>query len=274
MFAAVEMPDGTSANRTQAVVDKLNAAMMENIKGLQSTMAITGFSPLSGGSSSSAGMIVVGMKDWSQREDAASSINAAVRTTFGLGAKVAPEATVIAMNPPALPGLGMTGGWTLQLQDMTGHTETELNDITKKIVAEANQRPELAGVRSTYSVGSPVVQYEVDREKVKNLGIQLSDVFAAMQVNYGGYQVNDFNRFGRSYKVMLQADNDYRSSTDQMTQNPTGSCGRQLCLQIRKPSRNSLILSINILTRQYLVYLSVTGIILIVVSGLASEHAP
>ena len=99
---------------------------------------------------------------------------------------------------------------------MTGHTETELNDITKKIVAEANQRPELAGVRSTYSVGSPVVQYEVDREKVKNLGIQLSDVFTAMQVNYGGYQVNDFNRFGRSYKVMLQADNDYRSSTDQM----------------------------------------------------------
>ena len=216
MFAAVEMPDGTSANRTQEVIDKLNVAMMENIKGLDGTMAITGFSPLSGGSSSSAGMIVVGMKDWSQREDAAASVDAAVRTTFGIGAKVAPEATVIAMNPPALPGLGMTGGWTLQLQDMTGHTETELNDITKKIVAAANQRPELAGVRSTYSAGSPVVQYEVDREKVKNLGIQLSDVFTAIQVNYGGYQVNDFNRFGRSYKVMLQADNDYRSSTDQM----------------------------------------------------------
>lgn len=221
MFVAVEMPDGTSANRTQEVIDKLNVAMMENIKGLDGTMAITGFSPLSGGAlsggaSSSAGMIVVGMKDWSQREDASASVDAAVRTTFGIGAKVAPEATVIAMNPPALPGLGMTGGWTLQLQDMTGHSETELNDITKKIVAEANQRPELAGVRSTYSAGSPVVQYEVDREKVKNLGIQLSDVFTAMQVNYGGYQVNDFNRFGRSYKVMLQADNDYRSSTDQM----------------------------------------------------------
>ena len=216
MFAAVEMPDGTSANRTQEVIDRLNTALMGSIKGLDSTMAITGFSPLSGGSSSSAGMIVVGMKDWSQRENADESIDAAVRTAFGIGAKVAPEATVIAMNPPALPGLGMTGGWTLQLQDMTGHSETELNDITKKIVAAANQRPELAGVRSTYSAGSPVVQYEVDREKVKNLGITLSDVFTAMQVNYGGYQVNDFNRFGRSYKVMLQADNDYRSSTDAM----------------------------------------------------------
>ncbi|WP_302610163.1 efflux RND transporter permease subunit [uncultured Mitsuokella sp.] len=216
MFAAIEMPDGTSANRTQEVVDKVNTALMQNVKGLDGTMAITGFSPLSGGASSSAGMIVVGMKDWSLRQAADESVNAAVQTAFAVGNKVAPEATVIAMNPPALPGLGMTGGWTLQLQDMTGHSEEELNNLTKQIVAAANQRPELAGVRSTYSAGSPVMQYEVDREKVKNLGIQLSDVFTAMQVNYGGYQVNDFNRFGRSYKVMLQADNDYRSSADAM----------------------------------------------------------
>lgn len=216
MFAAIEMPDGTSANRTQEVVDKVNTALMQNVKGLDGTMAITGFSPLSGGASSSAGMIVVGMKDWSLRQAADESVNAAVQTAFAVGNKVAPEATVIAMNPPVLPGLGMTGGWTLQLQDMTGHSEEELNNLTKQIVAAANQRPELAGVRSTYSAGSPVMQYEVDREKVKNLGIQLSDVFTAMQVNYGGYQVNDFNRFGRSYKVMLQADNDYRSSADAM----------------------------------------------------------
>lgn len=216
MFAAIEMPDGTSANRTQEVVDKVNTALMQNVKGLDGTMAITGFSPLSGGASSSAGMIVVGMKDWSLRQAADESVNAAVQTAFGVGNKVAPEATVIAMNPPALPGLGMTGGWTMQLQDMTGHSEEELNNLTKQIVAAANQRPELAGVRSTYSAGSPVMQYEVDREKVKNLGIQLSDVFTAMQVNYGGYQVNDFNRFGRSYKVMLQADNDYRTSADAM----------------------------------------------------------
>lgn len=216
MFAAIEMPDGTSANRTQEVVDKVNTALMQNVKGLDGTMAITGFSPLSGGASSSAGMIVVGMKDWSLRQAADESVNAAVQTAFAVGNKVAPEATVIAMNPPALPGLGMTGGWTLQLQDMTGHSEEELNNLTKQIVAAADQRPELAGVRSTYSAGSPVMQYEVDREKVKNLGIQLSDVFTAMQVNYGGYQVNDFNRFGRSYKVMLQADNDYRSSADTM----------------------------------------------------------
>ena len=149
MFAAIEMPDGTSANRTQEVVDKVNTALMQNVKGLDGTMAITGFSPLSGGASSSAGMIVVGMKDWSLRQAADESVNAAVQTAFAVGNKVAPEATVIAMNPPALPGLGMTGGWTLQLQDMTGHSEEELNNLTKQMVAAANQRPELAGVRST-----------------------------------------------------------------------------------------------------------------------------
>ncbi len=213
MFAAVEMPEGTSANRTQAVVERLEKEM-EKIPGADVVNSITGFSPLSGGSKPSAGMIVVGMKDWSERPGQDMSVTAAVQKSFVLGKQYAPEATVIAMNPPALPGLGMTGGWELQLQDMTGHTDEELNTVMQKITAAANQRPELAGVRSTYNVASPVIQYELDREKIKNLGIRLSDVFAAMQVNYGGAQVNDFTQFGRNYKVMLEADNTYRGSTD------------------------------------------------------------
>ena len=214
LFATIDMPEGTSANHTSVVVDKVNQAMREGIKGLDSTMAITGFSILSNGAKPSAGMVIVGMKDWSQRTDRDASVASAVRTTFGIGAKVAPEATILAFNPPALPGLGAVGGWTMQLQDMSGHSDAELNEVTQKIVAAANQRPELQGVRSTYAITSPVIDYEIDREKVKNLGIQLSDVFTAMQVNYGGYQVNDFNRFGRSYKVMLQADTAYRGETD------------------------------------------------------------
>lgn len=142
------------------------------------------------------------------------SVDNAVKTIFGLGAKLAPEATVIAFNPPALPGLGMVGGWTMQLQDMSGHTDEELNEITQQIVAAANQRPELSGVRTTYAINSPIYDYEIDREKVKKLGVQLSDVFSALQVNYGGMQVNDFNQFGRSYKVMLQADTAYRSDVN------------------------------------------------------------
>lgn len=213
-FAAVQLPEGTSMNQTQKTIDKVAKAAKENVKGIDNVMAITGFDILSSGSKPSAGLVVLGMKDWSQRTDAASSVDTAVKTMFGIGAKVAPEATVIAMNPPALPGLGSVGGWSLELQDMSGHTDQELSDITNKIVAAANQRPELQGVRSTFKMTAPSYEFEIDRERVKQLGVQLSDVFTAMQVNFGGTQVNDFNQFGRSYKVMLQADTQYRSEAD------------------------------------------------------------
>ena len=214
-FAVVQLPEGTSMNITQATIDKVAIAAKE-IPGVDNVMSITGFDLLGGGSKPSAGLVVLGMKDWSQRPDASQSVDSAVKQLFGIGAKVAPEATVIAMNPPALPGLGSVGGWSLQLQDMSGHTDEELADITNKIVAAANQRPELMGVRTTFKMTAPTYEYEIDREKVKQLGVKLSDVFTAMQVNFGGTQVNDFNRFGRSYKVMLQSDVTYRSEAEAM----------------------------------------------------------
>ncbi|TYZ21127.1 efflux RND transporter permease subunit [Selenomonas ruminis] len=214
LFTVVQLPEGTSMNQTQKSIDKVAKAAMENVDGVENVMAITGFDILSGGAKPSAGMVVLGMKDWSQRTAPGTSVDAAVGKMFGLGAKVAPEATVIAMNPPALPGLGSVGGWSLELQDMSGHTDKELSDITNKIVAAANQRPELQGVRTTFKMTAPSYEFEIDRERVKQLGVQLSDVFTAMQVNFGGTQVNDFNQFGRSYKVMLQADTQYRSEAD------------------------------------------------------------
>lgn len=214
-FAVVQLPEGTSMNLTQATIDKVATAAKE-IPGVDNVMSVTGFDLLGGGSKPSAGLVVLGMKDWSQRPDASQSVDSAVKQLFGIGAKVAPEATVIAMNPPALPGLGSVGGWSLQLQDMSGHTDEELADITNKIVAAANQRPELMGVRTTFKMTAPTYEYEIDREKVKQLGVKLSDVFTAMQVNFGGTQVNDFNRFGRSYKVMLQSDVSYRSEAEAM----------------------------------------------------------
>ena len=216
LMTSISLPEGTSMNQTQKTVDKVQMAAAEQIPKLQSTMSITGFDMLSFNAKSSAGMVVLGFQDWSKRPGDKYSVSTATKKMFALGAQVAPEATVITFNPPALPGLGTVGGWTLQLQDMSGHTDLELSDVTQRIVAAANQRPELKGVRTTYQVNSPVVNYELDREKIKNMGIQLSDVFTAMQVNYGGAQVNDFNQFGRSYKVVLQSDRQYRSDTDSM----------------------------------------------------------
>ncbi len=212
-FTSISLPEGTSMNHTQETIDKLTAAVLKEMPGLQNCMSATGFDMLSFGSKPSAGILVCSLKSWGQRGPEA-SINACIGTMFRLGAMTVPEAQVIAFNPPALPGLGSVGGWSLQLQDMAGHTNEELNEIANKIVAAANQRPELQGVRTTFNIASPTIEYEVDREKVKLLGVSLSDVFTAMQVNFGGMQVNDFNQFGRTYKVMLQSDILYRSEAE------------------------------------------------------------
>ena len=210
-ITAISLPEGTSMNHTVETIDRLGGAVMQKMPGLQSCMLITGFDILSGGSKPNAGVIFCGLDSWDKRE---SSVSDCIKLMFGLGAMVTPEAQVIAINPPALPGLGNIGGWSMQLQDMAGHTDEELDAITKKIVAKANQRPEMKGVRTTFSISSPTVEYEIDREKVKLLGVSLADVFTALQVNFGGMQVNDFNKFGRTYKVMLQSDVLYRSEVD------------------------------------------------------------
>ena len=212
-IVSVSLPEGTSTNRTQETMDKV-AAEIRKLPGIRNTMYVNGFDILSFGSKSSAGTMFLGLETWDKRTEPGTDINSLIGQVFGIGAKIAPEAQVIAFNPPALPGLGMVGGWSMQLQDMSGHTDEELNDITNKLVAAMNQRPELQGVRTTYKINSPVYDFEIDREKVKTLNVNLSDVFTALQVNFGGYQVNDFNQFGRSYKVMLQSDTMYRTEAE------------------------------------------------------------
>ena len=214
LLIAIQLPSGTSTNQTQKVVDKIQQAAQKEIKGQDAVMSINGFDILAGGANSNGAAVFVGMKDWSQRPGMGESVAAAVGTMFRVGAMEAPEATVVAINPPALPGLGNVGGWSLQLQDMSGHSDTELNDIVNAVLAEARTRPELQGVRTTFKINAPSYQYEIDREKVKNLGVQLSDVFTALQTNFGGYEVNDFNQFGRTYKVVLQSATPYRTEAE------------------------------------------------------------
>lgn len=212
-IVSMTLPEGTSLNRTMETAQPV-ADLIGTLPGVDRVMAVTGFDILSFGSKSNASTMFVALKPWEERTTMETNINTLIGKTIGMTNVAHPEAFTLAFNTPALPGLGMVGGFTMQLQDLQGHTEEELSEITKQIIAAANQRPELQGVRTTYSISSPTIEFDVDRDKVKNLGVQLSDVFTAMQVNYGGYQVNDFNEFGRSYKVMLQADTEYRNASD------------------------------------------------------------
>lgn len=211
-LGSVSLPEGTSLNNTDEVMTRLAEELKKN-PGVSQVMGISGYDILSGGAKSSAATFFVGLKPWSERTTPETSIDAEVGMAFKQGMNY-PEASIIAMNPPSLPGLGMVSGFNLQLQDMSGHTNEELDTITKKIVAAANQRPELQGVYTTYSIKSPIYEFEVDREKVKNLGLNISDVFTALQVNFGGTEINDFNQFGRTYKVVMQADSNFRNEAD------------------------------------------------------------
>ena len=213
-MTGVILPEGTSLNHTSETLDKLTAVMMEEIPEISAIMSVGGFDIMSGGAKSSGAVMFVGLKPWAERTEKSQSVTAVTMKTMMLGKKIAPEATVLAINPPALPGLGSVGGLTMQLQDMSEHTDKELYDITNKIILAANQRPELTGMSTTFSITAPTYEYEINREKVEMLGVSLSDIYSALQVNFGGMAADDFNRFGRTYKVMLQSDVFYRSEVD------------------------------------------------------------
>lgn len=205
-IASITMPEGTSMNQTVKVVDAV-AKETKTLPGVDAVMTNT---------SAGSANLFVRLKDWEARTGRDESLSAILSAFNQKIAGAHPEAQVMAFGPSALPGLGMEGGWAMQVQDNTGLSDEELGDLASKIVAAANQRPELSAVRSNFKANTPSYEYQVDREKVKSLGIQLSDVFTALQVNFGGTQVNDFNQFGRSYKVMLQADTRYRSEADSL----------------------------------------------------------
>ena len=211
-LVAVSMPTGTSLNRTFDTMDSLGKEIGE-VPGIKSVMKISGFDILSNGVKSNTGTYFVCLDNWGDRTTSDLSIMEIMTKVYGLSQNH-PEAMIMPILPPALPGLGMVGGWSLALQDISGHSDKELDTITKEILAAANQRPELSRVYTTFSIDSPVCKYDIDREQIKQLGVNLSDVFTALQVNYGGAQINDFVQFGRSYKVMLQSDVQYRSEAE------------------------------------------------------------
>ena len=205
-MASIKMPEGTSLNQTVKVVDRV-AEEAKTIPGIKNIMT---------NSSAGSGNLYIALDDWADRTTADMRVSSITAKLSAMAAKDTPAAQVSAFSPASLPGLGMEGGWTMQLQDNIGLSDTELTDVADRVVAACMQRPELTGVRTSVSANTPSVEFTVDREKVKNLGINLSDVFTAMQVNFGGSQVNDFNQFGRAYKVIVQADTQYRSQTDSL----------------------------------------------------------
>ena len=209
------LPDAASLERTDAVVRKLEAALKEQ-PGVEATVAFVGFSVLTSTYNSNAGTIFVPLKPWDQRKSGdlrASAIIGALRRKFS----AMPEALVLVFGPPPINGLGNAGGFQFELQDRAGRDFAFLKDATDKILVAA-QRPELVGMFSSFRPNVPQVKLDVDRDKVKSLGIPLSDVFQSLQIYLGSLFVNQFNLFGRTWRVYIQAEPEFRATTDGISQ--------------------------------------------------------
>src|SRR3954451_1283747 len=212
----VQLPPAASLQRTDEVCRKVEG-ILSNTEGLGAYNAIVGFSLLTRVTAPNNGFYFVGLKPWAERHgdlDARSIVNG-LNATFR---KEIPEAVVLAIMPPSIPGLGSQGGFSFWLQDRSGGTVEHLDQVLQAFLAEARKRPELSGVTSPFSASTPQVYVDVDRDKVLKQGIVLTDVYQTMQTFLGGLYVNQFNRFGRQWRVFLQAEGQERTSPENIAQ--------------------------------------------------------
>ena len=203
-FMEVRLPEGASANRTEAVTRDLEAKVAQ-IPGVQSVISINGYSFFDGLAKSNAAAIIATMKPFEERAGPGLDVDTAIATANRLGFGVR-EAVVFAYNLPPIIGLGTGSGFEYQLVDREGRSPAELAATAQGLVVAANQDPRLAQVFTTYAANSPRVFLDIDRDRLQSLGVSVSDLFSALQGILGSVYVNDFNIFGRAWRVTLQGE--------------------------------------------------------------------
>src|SRR5438445_706841 len=209
LFANVQLPAAASLERTDAVARKVENVLAKT-EGVKAFNSIIGFSLLTRVSSTYSAFMFIQLKPWSEREGAALEARGILRSINRALASEVPEATAFAFSPPAIPGFGSAGGFSMWLQDRSGGSVEFLDQNVKAFLDAARKRPELTGVNSVFTAGIPQVYADVDREKVLNQGIAIGDVYQTLQAYLGGLFVNQFNRFGRQWRVFLQAEGEDR----------------------------------------------------------------
>jgi hydrophobic/amphiphilic exporter-1 (mainly G- bacteria), HAE1 family len=214
-FLQIQLPDAASLQRTDAVMRKIDD-MLTHTRGVQSFSGISGFSLLSNTSASYTGFYFLQLEPWHDRRTEELSAQGLMRTLNKRMASEIPEAIGFAFGPPAIPGLGTAGGFTFMLQDRSGGTVTQLSEMLDKLALAARKRPEIASVVSTFRPSVPQLYVEVDQDRVLKQGLQFTEVYQTLQAFLGGAYVNQFNRFGRQWKVYLQAEPEYRTSADKI----------------------------------------------------------
>jgi hydrophobic/amphiphilic exporter-1 (mainly G- bacteria), HAE1 family len=214
LFLNIQLPPASSLERTDLVSQKVET-ILKQTEGIQYTTTINGFSLLNRVSASYNGFFFVSLKPWSDRKSTAQEIVKSVNARL---ANEVPEAIAFLFSPPAIPGLGNSGGFSFWLQDRSGGSVESLDQNLQKFLAAARQRPELTGVSSQFSATAPQLFADVDRDKVLKQGVAVGDVYQTMQAYLGGLFLNQFNRFGRQWRVFLQAEGEERLSDHDISQ--------------------------------------------------------
>ncbi|HKX60317.1 MAG TPA: multidrug efflux RND transporter permease subunit [Verrucomicrobiae bacterium] len=209
MFVAVELPEGASLQRTDEVLKQVEA-IVGNTEGVRSAVGLAGMNILNSLNFPNAALMFVGLKDWKERA-APHLHSSAIAREWNKKFYGIPGARAFAFGPPPLPGYGNVSGFSMQLQDRTGGSIEQLAGYLQQLQTAVSQRPEIGRVSTTFNPSTPQVKVELDREKARTLGVPVDNVFATLQTYLSGLYVNDFVRFGRVYKVFLQAEPQFTS---------------------------------------------------------------
>ena len=212
IFAALRLPEGASINRTEAVVKEVED-IVKPIPGVEGVLSVVGLNFIDYIASSNQAFFVIRLKPYEVRTDPAQSAGAII-------ARLRPQMAAIKgaiafpFNLPPILGLGSTGGFQYVLEALQGRSPFDLAASLRALLVAANGQPELAGVFSTYAADTPQIYLDIDRDKAQVLGVKITDIFNALQSTLGSYYVNDFNVFGRTWQVNIQAETPYREKVD------------------------------------------------------------
>ncbi len=211
----VQLPDGASKQRTREVVAKLENFYL-GIPQIHSTDALIGQNFVFGTRGGNAATIFTPLNLWETREGPEGHVKTLIGRAFGEFAKI-PEALILAFNAPSIRGLGATGGFSVQIQDPSGGDFQKFASVAQQFIAKAQQEPAIGAIGTSFRVSSPRLYAEINRERAKALGVPISEVFDTLQAYWGNYYVNDFVKFGRVYRVLTEADAQYRSKPEDIS---------------------------------------------------------
>jgi multidrug efflux pump len=210
VFVVTQLPAAASLDRTLAITSKVTEGIMKN-PAVADVITLAGFDLLSEALKTNAGVSFVNLKDWSQRSDPNLDARKVAPAFAALNAGFS-DGVIFGFNPPPIQGLGTTGGFEFFLQDRTGGSLESLAQAAQRVADAANRRPELQGVYTTFTADVPQYRIEVDRDKAKALGVPINTIFDTMQSTFGSLYVNDFGLYGRTFRVSLSSEADFRKS--------------------------------------------------------------